>query len=317
MLPSISICIPAYKRTDYIKRLLDSLLSQTYKKFEVIITDDSPDISIQLLCKDYHDKMDLRYFKNSINLNTPANWNEAISKSRYEWIKLIHDDDWFASEDSLAQFATAISNNPDADFFFSAYSNIYEANNFVEPVFLSSFWMFALKKNIEILISRNVIGPPSVTLYRKNKITYDNFMKFVVDIDFYCQYCKNIQWEYINKPLINVGINKDQVTKYTFGLPDFHLKESLLMLEKKELSIFRNIFVYDAWWRLIRNFKIKNVETIVQSGYVKNVPSILKRMILQQSYIPLTLLRIGLFSKIVMIFSFLLSGILNLISQEN
>ena len=45
----ISICIPAYKHVDYLQRLLDSILIQTYKNFEIIITDDRPDNSVEIL----------------------------------------------------------------------------------------------------------------------------------------------------------------------------------------------------------------------------------------------------------------------------
>ena len=39
----ISICIPAYKRIDYFKRLLCSIEIQKFKAYEVIISDDSND----------------------------------------------------------------------------------------------------------------------------------------------------------------------------------------------------------------------------------------------------------------------------------
>ena len=132
-------------------------------------------------------------------------------------------------------------------------------------------------------------------------------MKYVVDIDFYCQYCKARSWSYIHRPLINVGINEAQVTKYTYGVADVQLRESLLMLEKKDVLIFRNIIVYDGWWRLFRNFDIKKPEDIINIGYNKTIPSILTNMISLQSLIPFRLLKIGLISKAVMCFSYLQS----------
>ena len=47
--PLISICIPAYKRIDYLQKLLDSISIQTFKDYEVIVTDDSPDESVEIL----------------------------------------------------------------------------------------------------------------------------------------------------------------------------------------------------------------------------------------------------------------------------
>ena len=92
MTPFISICIPAYKRVGYLKRLLDSITIQSYKSFEIIVSDDSDDESVYQLLQTFAGKLDIQYFKNHPPLGTPANWNFAISKARGEWIKLIHDD---------------------------------------------------------------------------------------------------------------------------------------------------------------------------------------------------------------------------------
>ncbi|HVG40418.1 MAG TPA: glycosyltransferase family 2 protein, partial [Chitinophagaceae bacterium] len=100
----ISICIPAYKRPENIARLLQSISIQTCKNYEIIITDDSPDDSlIKVLQKYSH--LPIQYYKNETALGTPANWNYGISKASGEWIKLMHDDDWFSSEKSLQHFA--------------------------------------------------------------------------------------------------------------------------------------------------------------------------------------------------------------------
>ncbi len=309
MLPSISICIPAYKRTEYIKRLLDSVFIQTYKNFEVIVTDDSPDNSIEALCASYTSILPIQYFKNQRNLNTPENWNEATRKSSFEWIKLMHDDDWFSDKDSLLRFAEAIKKNPSVDFFFSAYTNVYAGNDHYQPMFLTPFWESALKQNAEILISRNVIGPPSVILCKKNAIEYDRSMKYVVDIDFYCRYIQESSWCFLNQSLINVGINDAQVTKYTFGVAEVQLRESLLMLEKKSPKIFNNILVYDGWWRMLRNFKIKKLSDIHAIGYTERLPYKLRQMIFLQSFVPHFVLKVGVLSKVFMVFAFIISRI--------
>jgi glycosyltransferase involved in cell wall biosynthesis len=309
MLPSISICIPAYKRTDYIKRLLESVSIQTYKNFEVIVTDDSPDSSIEELCSSYNDILPIKYFKNPSNLNTPENWNESTRKASFEWIKLMHDDDWFSDKDSLLHYAEAIQQHAGVDFIFSAYTNVYDGTEMHQPMHLSTFWKFALKQNVEILISRNVVGPPSVTLCKRNSIEYDRTMKYVVDIDFYCRYVSQSSWFYINRSLVNVGINEAQVTKYTFGVAEVQLKESLLMLEKKNPVIFNNVLVYDGWWRMIRNFKIKKTSDIHAIGYKEMLPSNLSQLIFLQSFVPQFVLKVGVLSKLSMFIAYLISRV--------
>src|SRR5690242_13870038 len=124
--PYISICIPAYKRVAYLKRLLDSISVQTYTNYEVIITDDSPTENVLDFIKNYKSIQTIFYFKNSFNAGTPENWNESISKAKGNWIKLMHDDDWFASPDSLQLFYNATLSSNNCPFIFCAYNNVLE-----------------------------------------------------------------------------------------------------------------------------------------------------------------------------------------------
>ena len=99
--PLISICIPAYKRLHYLERLFRSIEIQTYKNYEVIITDDSADDTVKEFIDNYSAISNIQYYRNKNILGTPENWNEAIRKANGVWIKLMHDDDWFANENSL------------------------------------------------------------------------------------------------------------------------------------------------------------------------------------------------------------------------
>src|SRR5688572_27964066 len=152
----ISVCIPAYKRVDFLKRLLDSVVIQQYSDFEVIITDDSPSDDVQQLCEGYKDKFTLHYHRNSVALGMPENWNEAIRRAGGQWIKLMHDDDWFSTADGLAEFTAAVKQNPSAGFFFSAYTNIFESGRKPEIVSINSFREKKLRRDTVTLFSRNV-----------------------------------------------------------------------------------------------------------------------------------------------------------------
>lgn len=99
----VSICIPAYKHIDFLRRCLNSILEQRFTDYEVVITDDSPDDSLQKLVEEYSDER-IKYFKNKKALGSPLNWNEGIKKANGEYIKILHHDDWFSSPDSLEKY---------------------------------------------------------------------------------------------------------------------------------------------------------------------------------------------------------------------
>ena len=305
MNPFISICIPAFNNYGYLRRLLDSIKTQDYFNFEVVITDDSPGDELRDLCKEYESFFDLNYYKNATNLNTPENWNEAVSKAKYDWVKIMHDDDWFTRPNALTSFSQSIIAHPGTTFFFSAYQNVYEGSGLVEPMKTNPIWQYLLANNIEILISRNVIGPPSVVLYKENSIAYDASMKYVVDIDFYSRYCASNEFLFIPDILVNVGIHAHQVTKYTHGVEEIHLKEYILMLNKKPLSVLKNIVVFDGWWRLVRNFNVMQLKKLDDLGLHAKFSNAFNIIISIQQQFSQKALQNGYFSKLIMGYAYI------------
>ena len=307
MTPLISICIPAYKRTDFLQRLLDSILCQTFKDFEVVITDDSPTNEVELLCKKYEEKFKVSYCKNKTVLGSPENWNEAIRRAEGSWIKLMHDDDWFVDEYSLAKFANRISDSH--SFIFSGYNNVYlNTDNKVSSYLISSRQKKMLQNDPYNLLKQNFIGHPSTTLI-KNSLTewYDNSFKWVVDIEFYIRYLlDNRQYAVIEEPLINIGISSSQITASVFRNPDVEIPENIRFMKKMKKGVLKNIFVYDYFWRLIRNLTIRN-ETMIAQYYSGEVPNVLKKIIQHQKFLPVSVLKTGFISKPVMFISYLLN----------
>src|SRR3954452_21932607 len=113
--PEVSICIPAYDQPKLLERCLQSVIEQTYVDYEVIITDDSSHNRLQEIVRKLNDKR-ISYYRNPSALGSPANWNEAITYAKGKYIKILHHDDWFASNTALAKFVKAFDDNPDLDF---------------------------------------------------------------------------------------------------------------------------------------------------------------------------------------------------------
>src|SRR6187397_2191939 len=100
----ISVCIPAYKNAAFLKRNLDALINQTLRDFEVVLSDDSPDESVAEIAMAYKEKLQIIYLKNNPSRGTPANWNYAMQHATGKYLKLMHDDDWFATDSALQQY---------------------------------------------------------------------------------------------------------------------------------------------------------------------------------------------------------------------
>ena len=301
--PIISICIPAYKRIDYLKRLLCSIEIQKFKDYEVIISDDSNDHSVEELLKNFNGRFEIKYFKNEKALGTPANWNHAISKATGEWIKLMHDDDWFDNEHSLEKFALARNNNK---FIFSAYTNKTELTNNIEKKFFNENLKTIILKNPLRLLAKNSIGPPSVTLFHNSiKDKYDEGLKWRVDIEYYIRnISKGIGFNYISEPLMNVGVSESQVTNYCLNVPSVEIPEMYILLSKYGTSPLKNILVYDAYWRILRNTYIHSKSKLESFGQT-DWPAVILSMVELQSKFNQSTLRNGVISKTLMSISYI------------
>lgn len=302
VIPLISICIPAYKHIDYLERLLNSISTQTFKDFEVVITDDSPDDGVEILLKKIRPNFKIYYYKNKIPLGTPENWNEAIRKGNGDWIKIMHNDDWFATDDALQVFHDAIQQNPSTDFFFSAFQNVDVDSGKNEVVRLSITDKLFLKSNAYHLLKKVYIGNPSCTIVRKNlNIWYDKRYKFIVDFDYYIRVIRQTKMPvYIDQVLLNIGFHSEQVTTYTKYDPKVQIPENITFLNEQKKDILKNIIVFDYYWRLMRNLKINTQEKLYSFlGDIKPAGKIIS-IINFQKKLPAGLLRIGIVSKFFM-----------------
>lgn len=301
--PTFSICIPAYKRVKYLERLLESIVIQTYNDFEIIISDDSDDDSVEKFIKVYEGKLPIEYYKNERPLGTPANWNFAISKAKGEWIKLMHDDDWFSTAESLKIFVRNIHAND--TFIFSGYTNFYEDENRELKILLTGTGKRLIVKEPDVLLLKNLVGPPSVTLLH-HSITeqYDENLKWRVDVEFYSRVLKlKKNFIYINQSLINIGISESQVTQSCINNPAVELPEAFILIKKHGLKSLKNVWVYDSWWRLLRNMRITSEGQLRQ--YVNDEwPIVILAMVKDLATAPSLVFKSGVFSKIFMALSY-------------
>lgn len=306
--PFISICIPAYKSIEHLRRLFDSISIQNYNDAEIIVTDDSPDNSVEEFIKAYECRLPVRYFRNDVALGTPENWNEGIRQARGEWIKLMHDDDWFTFPESLGNFAKAAHENPETSFIFSAYQNVNADNGGYEPVYLNPANEILLRTSSLNLFKKNYVGNPSCTLIRKDlNLFYDNQFKWVVDFEYYIRVLNKVKsYTYLNETLISVGISNEQVTKNCFRVPEVEIPENQNMLRKFGYEILRNPIVYDYYWRLYRNLGIRKVEDLLPFDS-EAVHKIIHEMIKEQANISPERLKNGLISKSLMTAGYLQS----------
>ncbi|MBI2311629.1 MAG: glycosyltransferase family 2 protein [Betaproteobacteria bacterium] len=97
MIPSISVCIPAYNRAPVLPALLDSILSQDSRDFEVVICEDrSPQrAEIARIVAGYRARHPglIRYIENAENLGYDANLRNLVERARGRYCLFMGNDD--------------------------------------------------------------------------------------------------------------------------------------------------------------------------------------------------------------------------------
>ena len=252
----VSICIPAYNQTAYLKKTLNSILDQDFIDYEIIITDDTPDDSVKNLIDEFDFRGKLRYFKNQSTLGTPENWNEAIRKAQGQYIKIIHHDDFFTYYHSLKEFVRMLDENPDSGFAFSSSLNLDKDFQVVSQHSPTLGQLEHLKKSPDYLFFSAIIGAPSATIYRNNlSLFFDNSLKWFVDMDFYIRILKiNGEFIYNEKPLISTVDSPLRVTHECLDDQKIQIKEMVIVLKKITSNGFNDLkFARYLSYRMMSN----------------------------------------------------------------
>lgn len=117
----VSIIMPNYNSSKFIKKTIDSVISQTYTNWELIIADDcSTDDSISII-NNFNDSR-IKLINNEKNGGAAVTRNNAIKEAKGKWIAFLDSDDLW-EEDKLKKHLEFMMNN-DSVFSCTAYKVI-------------------------------------------------------------------------------------------------------------------------------------------------------------------------------------------------
>lgn len=121
--PTFSVIIPAYNQAEHLGEAIQSVLDQTYRKFEVIIVNDaSPDRTPEVV-KQFDDPR-IKYLVHHENRGLPAAKNTGIRASSGDLIAFLDADDKYQPE-KLGRHVVFFEKNPDVG---AVYNSRFELN---------------------------------------------------------------------------------------------------------------------------------------------------------------------------------------------
>jgi hypothetical protein len=181
--PFFSITIPTYgyngKGSEFLEHSLKIISNQTFKDYEVIISDHSVDDTILNVVKSWESVIDIKYLKNENGRGVISpNINNAMKHSNGVWIKVLFQDDFLYDNESLENQYKFIIKNTNMKWFMTRFFHSNDGKTYYRlynPVWNNHIWT-----------GNNTMGCPSgLTLLNDDLIYFDEGLNWLMDCDYY------------------------------------------------------------------------------------------------------------------------------------
>lgn len=152
----ISVVIPCYNQSQYLRECLQSLLSQTFKNWEAIVVDDaSSQGNVESVVLSFHDTR-IRFVRHQCNLGLAAARNTGFRLAQAQMVLPLDADDML-SPAYLEKVGSVLFDHPDADCAFSDFQLFGERTD---------LWRNQVRNAVAMTQSQWIPGPG--TLMRRS-----------------------------------------------------------------------------------------------------------------------------------------------------
>ena len=188
----LSVCIPVFNGVEFIKEAIDSVLTQSFTDFEIIIVDNCSSDNTVNIIKQYQDDR-IRLFQNPTNIGLIPNWNKTLEYANGKYIKLLPADD-FIYPNCLAKQVAVL--DKDIDKKISMVCGRRNIINDLGKILLNRGFSKtdievsgteAVNKNIRS--GGNIIGEGGAIMFRKDVLkktgVFNSDIFYVLDLDLW------------------------------------------------------------------------------------------------------------------------------------
>ena len=264
--PTISIIVPVYNSIEFLEERLNSIFSQTFRDYELILLDDNSLDGSKEKLKEIYNTYDSKLVFNKINSGSPFHqWNKGIKISSGEYIWIAEADD-IADMEFLRNLYEKCRGNSKIGI---AYSNSYTINRYSDIIgdyteYYQAFgnhWAsnYVNSYNDELnwgLGIKNTIPNVSATLINRKIIRYDYYKKlanykFCGDWMFYLYNLKGFDIAFISKKLnyhrkhkntVTSRFNSEKKNEYFSEIKAMH--EFVVTKNKLNKSFYKKIMAF-------------------------------------------------------------------------
>lgn len=190
----VSIIVPVYNTEQYLPRCIDSILSQSFSDFEMLLVDDGSTDGSGAICDAYAAKDSRVRVFHEENGGVGKARNLGLDNACGEWLLFVDSDDYLCDDTGLGTLAKSIDTHPDCELVYFAgkvVGKLGEWSYTLNP-FVYEFAYQCLEANC--LTPKNIVfGSVFVQCFKKSVINthhirFDETISYAEDRLFVCTY---------------------------------------------------------------------------------------------------------------------------------
>ena len=289
--PSVLVLIPTFNRPKYFEIALKSVLNQTYKNINIVVSDNSTNDDTEKLIQSYlESNSNIKYVRHH-GFNANDNWNflrqYQIKDTEHEYVNWLMDDDIFYP-DKIKIMMDMYLNNPDVSIVSSKRNFIDEDGNIKNQY----NWLDKTSKlsgefvgKLIFINYHNYIGEPTTVLIKKkylrnNDLCWNDdetgFFAYV-DTSTWLQLLSKGNLIWINEPLSASRTHQGQVTNWVNTKLRFNIEWAKLItcawnrksflkskddIRKTIFNWFRASVKFTLWPIYDKNYQSEDLEEL-------------------------------------------------------
>jgi glycosyltransferase involved in cell wall biosynthesis len=214
---TVSFVIPCYRLAHLVSECVESILSQTFKDFEILVLDDCSPDNTEHVVKSLTDSR-VKHIRNDVNLGHLRNYNKGLQLSAGKYVWLISADDRLRRNDALQRYVDIFEQNPRVGYVFSpaiGLQNGTEKGLVDWTVNGDRDFVFDGNAFARRLVHGNTIAAPSVMA---RKECYEKVTLFPLDMPYggdwylWLAFALRYQVAYVSEPSVDYRLHSQSMT---------------------------------------------------------------------------------------------------------
>lgn len=275
--PKVSVLIPTYNYAHYLPEAIESVLTQTFEDFELIIVDNcSTDNTEEIVNAYMEDDKRIKFMRNDENIGMYRNYNQALLLAHGEYIKFLNADDKF--EPTLLEKFIAILDNDNSISIVTSYRQYFGSKQDMIKTPLNGI-VEAKAAILSSLQKSNWIGEPTTVMFRRKNLNlglFDISILVFADQDMWLRQLRVGNLYVIDEVLSYFRIHENQGTNQLSANNDIRIFNRLQYAEYRRNAILNNRFGYDL--NAFDQIKIRRVLNASSKSFLKlmtwNLPNL-------------------------------------------